>query len=179
VSPGDSGQLLIKHAGEGEQVVALVLQRDAHRANAPGVLGLTALEFRDDEVEQDLPCDQGRSGQRQNVMAQPLGEQSDVAGQTTGPRLGLPRKFQLDDKLAVRTRRADAVDPGLEFLTPRGGALGEARQRIGQAFTLVLDVKHIAMAGRVVPSGLLSGTQALSGVGDCVVRLQPLPGGVE
>jgi hypothetical protein len=30
----------IEHAGEGEQVVALVLQRDAHRADAPRVLGL-------------------------------------------------------------------------------------------------------------------------------------------
>src|SRR3954463_2107268 len=85
---------------EGEQVVALVLQRDAHRANASGVLGLTALQFRDDEVKQHLPSSRARSGQRQNVMAQPLGEQSDVADQTTGPDLGLPRKLQLDDKLA-------------------------------------------------------------------------------
>jgi len=82
-------------------------------------------------------------------------------------------------KRAVRTKLAGAVDPGLEFLTPRLRACGEARQRVGQAFALVLDVKHIAMAGRVVPSGLLPGAPTLPGIGDCVVRLQPLPGGVE
>ncbi len=30
----DGGQLVIEHPGEGEQVVALVLQGDAHRADA-------------------------------------------------------------------------------------------------------------------------------------------------
>jgi len=59
----------------------LVLQRDAHRADAPWVLGLAGREFLDDEVEQQLPGGQGRAGQRQNVMAQPLGERSDIAGE--------------------------------------------------------------------------------------------------
>jgi hypothetical protein len=43
----------------------------------------------------------------------------------------------------------------------------------------VLDVKHIAMARRVVPRGFLSGAQALPGIGDCIVRLQPLLGGIK
>jgi hypothetical protein len=43
----------------------------------------------------------------------------------------------------------------------------------------VLDVKHIAMAGRVVPGGLLPGAQALPRIGNRIVRLQPLPGGVK
>ncbi len=36
----DIGQFVIEHAGESEQVVALVLQRDAHRADASCVPGL-------------------------------------------------------------------------------------------------------------------------------------------
>ena len=36
----DGGQFFVEHAGEGEQIVALILQRDAHRANAPCILGL-------------------------------------------------------------------------------------------------------------------------------------------
>ena len=36
----DAGQFLVEHASEGEQVVTLVPQRDAHRANAPQVLRL-------------------------------------------------------------------------------------------------------------------------------------------
>src|SRR3954451_8761805 len=97
-------------------------------------------------------------------MAQPLGEQSDVVCQTISLGLGLPRKLQPGGKFVVRARLAGAVDPGLEFLTPRLRPLGEARQRVGQALALVLDVKHIAMAGRVVPSDLLPGAQAWPGI---------------
>jgi hypothetical protein len=43
-------------------------------------------------------------------MAQPLRERSDVAGQLGRPRLGLPLKPQLYDKLAVQTTMADAAD---------------------------------------------------------------------
>jgi len=77
----DVGQLRVEHTAEGEQVVALVLQRDAHRTDVPWILGLAGREFRDDKVEQQLPGGQDWSGQGQNVMAQPLGERSDIAGQ--------------------------------------------------------------------------------------------------
>jgi len=81
VGARDRGQFRIEHAGEGEQVIALVLQRDADRADAPWVLGLASRQLLDDEVEQQLPGGQDWSGQRQNVMAQPLGERSDIAGE--------------------------------------------------------------------------------------------------
>jgi hypothetical protein len=42
---------------------------------------------------------------------------------------------------------------------------------VGKTFVLMLDVKDIAMAWRIIPSGFLPGTQALPGVGDCMVRL--------
>ena len=51
----DAGQLGVEHTGEGEQVVALVLQRHAHRADASWVLELAGCEFHDDEVEQLSP----------------------------------------------------------------------------------------------------------------------------
>ena len=60
----DVGQFLIEHAGESKQVVALVLQRDAHGADASRVLGLAARQLLDDEVEQLLPGGQGWPGQR-------------------------------------------------------------------------------------------------------------------
>jgi hypothetical protein len=44
---------------------------------------------------------------------------------------------------------------------------------------LVDDVKDIAMPWRVAPGGVLPGTQALPGVGDRIIRLQPLLGDVE
>ena len=79
--PRDAGQLVVERAGEGEQVVALVAQRDAHRADAPRILRLEALQFIGDEVEQRLPRGQVRTGQRQNVAAQPSGQRSNVASQ--------------------------------------------------------------------------------------------------
>jgi len=51
-------------------------------------------------------------------MAQQLGEQPDVAGQTIGLNLGLPRKLQQGGKFVVRPGTADPVYPGLELLAP-------------------------------------------------------------
>jgi len=77
----DRGQLVVEHAGEGEQVVALVLQGDADQADAPWILGLASCQLLDDEVEQLPPRCQVRAGQGQNVMAQPLYKRSDIAGE--------------------------------------------------------------------------------------------------
>jgi len=59
---------------------------------------------------------QGWTRKRQNVMAQPLGERSDVAGQLMRLGLGLPRKRQLGGKLVVGTTLAGAADLGLQRL---------------------------------------------------------------
>ena len=109
----DVGQFLIEHAGEGKQGVALVLQRDAHRADASRILGLAARQLLDEEVEQHLPSGQGWPGQRQNIMAQPLGERSDVAGQLIRFGLGLPGKRQLGGELIAGTTVAGAAGLGL------------------------------------------------------------------
>ena len=45
------GQLGVEHAGEGEQIVALVVPRDPHRADVSHVFGLAGGELGDDEVE--------------------------------------------------------------------------------------------------------------------------------
>ena len=91
----DVGQLGVEHAGEGEQGVALVLQRDPHRADAPHVLRLAGGQFFNDEVEQLSPRGQVRAGQRQDVMAQPVDERSDVTSELTRLGFGLSRHVQL------------------------------------------------------------------------------------
>jgi len=75
--------------------------------------------------------------------------------------------------------RASAAGLGLQRLAPRRGALGEALQRVGEAFALALDVEHVAAARRVAPGDLLPGAQALARIGDRVVGPQSLLGGVE
>ena len=40
---------------------------------------ITARQFRDEKIEQLLPCGQSRPGQCQHVMAQPAGQRSDRA----------------------------------------------------------------------------------------------------
>jgi hypothetical protein len=114
----DVGQLLIEHAGERQQVVALVLQCDAQRANAPHIFGFALCQFLNDKVEQLLPRGQRRAGQCQDVMAQPLGERSDVARQPIRLGLGLSRLFQLDSKRFVWAALAGAVDPVVQLLAP-------------------------------------------------------------
>ena len=81
VGARDASQRGVEHTGEGEQVIALVLQHDTHRADASRVLGLAGQQLRDDEVEQLSPRRQVWAGQGQNVVAQPLNERSDVAGE--------------------------------------------------------------------------------------------------
>ncbi len=93
--------------------------------------------------------------------------------------LGLPRKRQLGGKLVVCDTLAGTAGLGLQHLAPGRGALGEARQRGGEAFALVLDVEHIAMARRVAPGGPLPGAQALPRIGDRIVRIEPLLGGIQ
>ena len=92
--PRDGGQFLVEHAGEGEQIIALVAQRDAHRADTADIPGLQTLQFIGDKIEQLPPRDQVRSGQRQNVVAQPLDEGADTAGQITRSGFGLPCERQ-------------------------------------------------------------------------------------
>jgi hypothetical protein len=179
VSLRDVGRFRIEHTGEGEQGVALVLQRDTHRADAPHVLRLAGGEFRDDEVEQLSPRRQRRTGQGQNVVAQPLNKRSDVASELMGSGFSLSRTFQVGGKLVVWPPQAGASGLGLQHLAPRGGTLGEARQRVGEPVALVLDVEHVAMARRVAPGGPLPGAQALASIGDRVVGPQPLLGGIQ
>jgi hypothetical protein len=119
------------------------------------------------------------SGQRQNVVAQPLDEGADTAGQVTRSAFGLPCQRQFSDKSDLRSRLTRAAELGLQLLAPRRGTLGEPRQRVGEAFAPADDVKDIAMARRVAPSGLLPGAQTLPGIGDGIIGFQPLLSDVE
>jgi hypothetical protein len=168
----DDRQFLIEHTGEGEKIVALILERDTHGTDALPVRRLTACQLLDDEIKQHLTRGQNRSGKCQNVMVQPLGEHSDIAGQPT--RLGFvpPRESQFSDKVAIPTT-ASAIDPGLQLLAPRRRAFGETHERVGKARALAQNVKHIAVARRIAPGRPLSGAQALPGIGDRVVGFSP------
>ena len=88
-------------------------------------------------------------------------------------------QLQLDDKLAVWISLAGAANPGLQRHAPRRGALGEACQRGDQALALALDMEYVAVARRVAPGSPLPGAQALPRIGDRVVRIEPLRGGIQ
>src|SRR5471032_2402333 len=90
----DRGQLVVEHAGEREQVVALILQRHAYRADASRIIRLAPLHLGGDKIEQVLSNLQARTGQRQNVVAQPCGERPDVAGKCMRACLGMAGKCE-------------------------------------------------------------------------------------
>ena len=50
--------------------------------------------------------------------------------------------LELDDKLVVWIPLTGTADPSLQRLAPRRGAPGKARQRVGEAPALTLDVDH-------------------------------------
>ena len=58
------------------------------------------------------------------------------------PKQLKPGTVQLGGELAVWLPLTRAADPGLQCLAPRRGALGEARQHMGQALASTLDVDH-------------------------------------
>jgi hypothetical protein len=93
--PRDGGELFIKYAGEREQVIALILQRHTHRADATGTLMLGSAQLLDDEVEQRLPRGEHRARQRKNVVVEPLGERAQVARQLMRAGFRLTRQLQL------------------------------------------------------------------------------------
>jgi hypothetical protein len=87
----DGNQFVVKNTGEGEQIVALVLQRDAPGGSAVHLRarGAPIPRRRNRTVSAVSP---GPTGQRENVVAQPLDERPHVAGQPAGFGLGLPRR---------------------------------------------------------------------------------------
>jgi hypothetical protein len=74
-----------------------------------------------------------------------MGERSYVAGQLL--RLGLGLSSKRHGELVVRTKLTRAADLGLQLLAPRPGALGEARQRVGQTFALALNGLCFTLCG--------------------------------
>lgn len=152
-------------------VVALVLQRRAHRADAARIIHLAPFHLCDDEIEQVCSNLQARTGQGQNVVAQSRGECSDVVGKRMCTCFGL--LGECDPVGNVRIL-ADVPALGLQLLVPRLGAFGDVGQRAGQHFAPMLDMKHIAMTRLVAPSRLLSGAQFLTRIGDRVVGIKTL-----
>jgi hypothetical protein len=65
----DDRQFLIEHTGEGEKIVALILQRDTHGTDALPVLRLAAGQLVDDEIKQHLTRGQNRTRHSRIILA--------------------------------------------------------------------------------------------------------------
>ena len=141
----DRGQLVVEPACKREQIVALILQRDAYRADATRIDMLAPAKLCDDEIENLVANVQAGTGQRQDVVGEPGGERPDVAGQGMRPLFGLPGERDPVGKVRILTCFPAL---GLQFFTSRPGALGDAGQGVGQHFALMLDVEDVAVTGR-------------------------------
>ncbi len=71
---GNAAQFGIQHARECKQIIALILQRDAHLADAFWVQVFAGQKLLRDEVEQFKPRGQARASDFQYIQAQLLGE---------------------------------------------------------------------------------------------------------
>ena len=84
----------------------------------------------------------------------------------------------------LRQRAAVAVQAGLchreiEGLAPRRASLGQAHEQVGHGLGLLADVEGVAVAGLVAPRSRLTRAQSGARVGDGVVRIEPLGGGIK
>ena len=84
------------------------------------------------------------------------------------------RKLQRGGEGTGAPTRTSAFNFAFELLAARTRSPGEVAPRVGEPLALVLDMKHIAVAGRVAPGGLLPGAQALRRIGNGVVGREPL-----
>jgi len=125
----DRGQLVVEHAGEREQVIALILQRDAYRSDATRIDMLAPAKLCDDEIEHFVANVQTRTGQRQDVVGEPGGERPNVAGQRMRSLFGLAGERDPVGKVWLLTCFPAL---GLQLFTSRPGALGDAGQSVGQ-----------------------------------------------
>src|SRR3954466_16130530 len=94
-------QIGVEHVGKGEQAGTLVLQRHPHRADASRVVRLAGGKLGDEEIEQLAPGGQVRTGESQNVVAQPVHKRADVTGEPVRLRLALPSKGKLGNELMI------------------------------------------------------------------------------
>ena len=97
----ERGQLVIQYAGEGKQIVALVLQRNGHRADATRIVGLAPAKLGDDEVKQIFSDLKPGTGQRQDVVGEPCRERLDVAGKRMRCCFGLQGERDPDGKVRI------------------------------------------------------------------------------
>jgi len=126
----DYAVLLDDYSGVGTALVLRFATDPIQHALWAGVagyfLGLATHQLLDDEIKQQLPRGQSRSGQRQDIMAQPLGEHPDVAGEPNRLCLGLPGQCHLSGQFVVWILTASTVELGLQRLTPGHGTFREA-----------------------------------------------------
>ena len=118
-------------------------------------------------------------GQPQHVVTEPADQRLDVACELAGLGLGSTGAAQ-----GQRQRAAVTVLPSLRHLdlesrTPRGAALGQAREHVGHGLAPLADVEDVAVAGLVAPSGGLARAQSGARIGDGVVRIESLGRSVE
>jgi len=142
VGARDHRQLVVEDAGEREQIIALVLQRRAHRPDAARIIHLAPFHLGDDEIEHLFSDVQARTGQRQDVVGEPGGERSNVASQRLRRRFGLQGERGPVGKVRIM---ACFSGLGLQFFAPRPRPFGDAGQGVGQGLALMLNVEYVAV----------------------------------
>ncbi|OXJ06570.1 hypothetical protein [Burkholderia sp. AU6039] len=142
-------------------------------------MALALTQLFDYEVEQLLANGQRRPGQREDVVAQPLGERTDIARQGLRPHFSFARPAQPPAVVPGAATPARPAHPRLELQALRARPHGQPLQGVGERLALALDMEHIAVAGCLTPGSPLPGAQALARIGNRVLGCEPLLLGIE
>jgi hypothetical protein len=168
----DGGQLVIEHADEGEQVVALVLQGHAHLADARRIFRLTLMQFIDERVEQRMTGCQISARQCQDVALQPPGKRAKVVSELMRVCFEATQFGKLGDQQTVLTASTGVGEPDFECCAFRACVAGDACPDADEGFELLMDAEHIAMTRGIRSGELLAGAQTRACVGNRVIGLQ-------
>ena len=165
---GEFGKIGVELGGEAEQLVAMVVEEGAERIEAVRTKRGAVAQLCDDEVEQVAAVGAGRTGQGEDILAEPIGQDANVVGQGDGLFfLGLSEP-QLRRQALVGASVALLVGGGsaLEFVGVRDGFVGLIFQSGHDGENILQSVEDIAPARRVGKGQVAARAQSGAEVGD-------------
>ena len=158
-------QILIEPTGEGEQIVPLILQGAADRPQAIGALSRAGLQLCHHKVVEHAAIGVARPGDSENVIAQPIHQQSHFVSQCHSFIAGRACSAQQLPRALCRLGTATpvvsllAVSLSLAVVAGLQSPIRAVLQIAGQELQIAKDVENVASTGNLRKGQSLTGTQ--------------------
>lgn len=165
---GEVGEVAIKLVSEGEQLVAMVVEKGAEGLELVAAKMGTVAQLGDHEVVQDAAVGARRAAHGEDIFPEPIRKDVDLVGQGDGSLLLGRGVVELGRQTLVGAAVAVLMGGGFAFEVVAGsdGLVGLIFQDGNDGDHFLQTVKDIAPARRVGVGQIAAGAQAGTEVGD-------------